>query len=269
MSKPHFDDETLMAFADGELDAQTRLAVEKAMETDATIADRVALFAKTGALGKQALGPLADEPVPEALLANVKAMVDRATQADAEETAAQGNVIPLAAAARTPWHESTGRWAMPLAASVALVIGGLAGFYIANMPGEDATAGLQIAQFNQPGLIDALHVVPSGSDITLPSTGDRLRMIATFRDIDDALCREFEVDQDNRSTVVSVACRMTDSWEVRFAVAAASGSPDGYAPASSLQSLEAYLSAISAGDPLSQSDEKAALAALPSGHSTQ
>lgn len=263
MSKLHFDDETLMAFADGELDAETRLAVEKAMETDEAIADRVALFARTGMLGKQALGPLADEPVPEALLANVKAMVDEAARVDADGPADQDNVIPIAAAGRKPWHESTTRWAMPLAASVALIIGGLAGYYIANVPGEGTIDGLQIAQFDQPGLIDALQTVPSGSDVTLPSTSDRLRMIATFRDSDDAVCREFEVDQDTRSTVVSVACRMTGAWEVRFAVAAASGSPDGYAPASSLQSLDAYLSAIGAGEPLSQSDENAALSALP------
>lgn len=262
MSKPQFDDETLMAFADGELDAETRLAVEKAMETDNTIADRVALFARTGALGKQALGPLADEPVPEALLASVKAMVEDHARTGGEESVGENNVIPLAAATRKPWGASSSRWAMPLAASVALVIGGLAGFYIASTPGGNTVDGLRIAQFDQPGLIDALGAVPSGSDITLASTGDRLRMIATFRDAEDGLCREFEVDRDDRSTFVSVACRMTETWEIQFAVAAASGSADGYAPASSLEALDAYLVAIGAGEPLSETDEKAALAAL-------
>lgn len=262
MSTQQFDDETLMAFADGELDDETRQAVEKAMETDDEIVGRVALFAKTGALSKQALGPLSAEPVPDALLANVKAMIEDHERTDVEDVAKEDNVISLAVAARPPWHASSTRWALPLAASVALVIGGVAGFYLANAPGETQIDGLRIAQFDQPGLIDALQSVPSGSVTTLPSTGDRLRMIATFRDAEDGLCREFEVDRDDRSTFVSVACRLTEAWEVQFAVAAASGSADGYAPASSLESLDAYLSAIGAGEPLSDVDEKAALAAL-------
>lgn len=261
MNDPKFDDETLMAFADGELDDEMRLAVEKAMETDQEIVDRVALFMKTAALSKQALGPLSAEPVPDALLANVKAMAEDHGGAGAEDVTVDDNVIQLAAA-HTPWGASSSRWAMPLAASIALVIGGLAGFFIANAPAERMPDGLEIAQFNQPGLIDALQTVPSGSDINLSSTGDRLRMIATFRDAEDDICREFEVDQGDRSTVVSVACRMSEAWEVRFAVAAASGSSDGYAPASSLESLDAYLSAIGAGEPLSETAEKSALAAL-------
>ncbi len=258
MSKTHFDDETLMAFADGELDDEMRLAVERAMETDDAIAARVALFAETGALSKQALGPLAAMPVPEALQADVKAMIESEAPAS-DDASRKDNVIPLA---RTPWHASPARWAMPLAASVALVIGGLAGFTIANAPGGGDVAGLQIAQFDQPGLLDALQAVPSGSEITLSPSGDRLRMIATFRDADDGLCREFEIDRGDRSTFVSVACRLTDTWDVQFAVAAASSSADGYAPASSLEALDAYLSAIGAGDPLSEADETAALAAL-------
>ncbi|MCR9137328.1 MAG: anti-sigma factor [Alphaproteobacteria bacterium] len=262
MSDSNFDDETLMAFADGELDEETRLAVERAMETDDTLVDRVAVFARTGVLSKQAIGPLSAEPVPEALLADVKAMVEESARAEAENATQDENVIQLAATPRTPWQASSSRWALPLAASVAVVIGGLAGFYLANMPGDGAPDGLRIAQFDQPGLIDALRTVPSGSDITLSRTGDRMRLIATFRDSEDALCREFEVDRSDRSTFVSVACRMDDTWEVRFAVAAASGSSDGYAPASSLESLDAYLSAIGAGQPLSEADEKTALTAL-------
>lgn len=262
MSKPHFDDETLMAFADGELDDATRQAVEQAMETDEEIVSRVALFAKTGALSKQALGPLGAEPVPESLLASVTAMIENQTPTGQQDEVREDNVVPLSVPRRTPWRESSTRWAMPLAASVALVIGGLAGFYIANTPGGSDVEGLRIAQFDQPGLINALQTVPSGSDITLASTGDRLRMIATFRDAEDGLCREFEVDQDDRSTFVSVACRMTEVWEIQFAVAATSRSADGYAPASSLESLDAYLSAIGAGEPLSEEEEKTALAIL-------
>jgi anti-sigma factor RsiW len=38
----NFDDETLMAYADGELDGTARAAVEAAMAADAALAERVA-----------------------------------------------------------------------------------------------------------------------------------------------------------------------------------------------------------------------------------
>ena len=61
--------------------------------------------------------------------------------------------------------------------------------------------------------------------------------------------------------MVSVACRSEEQWQVRFTVAAA-GADDGYAPASSLEALDAYLSAIGAGEPLSVDNEQTVLTTL-------
>ena len=58
---------------------------------------------------------------------------------------------------------------------------------------------------------------------------------------------------------MSVACRSGDEWRVSFAVVAP-GDAGGYAPASSAEALDAYLSAIEAGEPLSAEDEAEALA---------
>ena len=87
-------------------------------------------------------------------------------------------------------------------------------------------------------------------------------MIASFRDVDDQLCREFEIDRPDRTTFVSVACRAGGTWSVQFTVAAASQNDSGYAPASSLEALDAYLQAVGAGEPLSEAAEKAALDGL-------
>ncbi len=249
-----FDDETLMAFADGELDEKTRQAVEKAMDSDEALVERVALFIRTAALSKQALDPLLDQPVPEALRASVAEMTD----GDAGE--AEDTVVPFAAPARQT-AGGRSRWAMPLAASVALVVGGLAGFLIAQTP-NDAAGGLTAARFDQSGLSEALRSVAAGDEITLKESGDRLRMIASFRNVDDQLCREFEIDRPDRTTFVSVACRAGDTWSVQFTVAAASQSDSGYAPASSLEALDAYLQAVGAGEPLSEEAEREALGAL-------
>ena len=74
------DDETQIAYVDGELDRETRAAVERAMQTDAAIASRVArhrhLRERIALAHRDAL----DEPVPERLL---RALVDTERREDA------------------------------------------------------------------------------------------------------------------------------------------------------------------------------------------
>ena len=210
------------------------------MDSDEALVERVAVFIRTVALSKQALDPLLDQPVPEALRANIAAV------AEENNDQADDTVVPFAAPARQIGGGRS-RWAMPLAASVALVVGGLAGFMIGQAP-DDGAGGLTTARFDQPGLAEALRTVAAGDEITLKESGDRLRMIASFRDVDDQLCREFEIDRPDRTTFVSVACRAGDNWSVQFTVAAASQNDSRYAPASSLEALDAYLQeAVGAG----------------------
>jgi hypothetical protein len=99
--------------------------------------------------------------------------------------------------------------------------------------------------------------VPAGQEIAL-AAGGRFRAIATFRDDNGDLCREFELDSADRSTVVSVACNTAGEWRVSFAVTAP-GDAGGYAPASSTEALDAYLRAIEAGEPLTSEEEAEAL----------
>ncbi|MGC9419900.1 MAG: anti-sigma factor family protein, partial [Rhodovulum sp.] len=88
--------------------------------------------------------------------------------------------------------------------------------------------------------------------------GGEVEVIASFRNVDGELCREFEHDGPDRVTVVSVACRAVDRWQPRFAVIAGAADSD-YAPASSLATLDAYLAAIGAGAPMAADEEKKAL----------
>lgn len=249
-----FDDRTLMAFADGELDDETAAAVEQAMATDDDLADRVALFLDTRIQAKDALRPLVEEPVPEALGRSVQRMVEEAKSR--QGTAAPAGTIGVAGRARP---SLTRRWIMPLAASVAAVVFGLGG-YLIGMGGRDAPQGFAVAGLSSPALSEALGRVPSGEDAMLAGSGDRLRAVASFRDAGGALCREFEVDTAAGSSVVSVACRADGAWSVRFAVVAPVRD-GGYAPASSMEALDAYLASAGAHEPLSPADEAAALAA--------
>ncbi|WP_374440839.1 anti-sigma factor [Stella sp.] len=116
-----FDDETLVAFVDGELDEATATEVAHALEADAELAARVEMFRSSSVLVRAAFAGVIDEPVPERLMAAARG-------AAADD--AGGKVVPF------PKRRPIGRWiALPLAASVAaLMIGASAGYWAGRSP---------------------------------------------------------------------------------------------------------------------------------------
>ena len=68
----NIDDQTLMAYADDELDAATRAQVEAALARDPALAARVEEHRALRAELNAAFDPVLDEPVPDRLLAAVK-----------------------------------------------------------------------------------------------------------------------------------------------------------------------------------------------------
>lgn len=245
-----FSDEILMRFADGELDEATAARLERALAADDALMMRLALFTETRAASKAALQPLLEEPVPEKLRTAVEGMVARKKAVDA---AANLVAFPASCASRAV------SWRLPLAASlVAALVGAAAGFWIAGPSGTSGT-GVQIAGLNGAAISGALAAVPSGQETAIGA--DRFRAIATFRDSDQSICREFEIDPKGRDTVIAVACNVDQAWEVHFAVVAPS-TDGGYAPASSTEALDAYLAAIDAAEPMTEDAEAEALRAL-------
>lgn len=259
MADSGFSDETLMAFADGELDDATALRVRAAAERDEALAKRLRLFAGTRDLLAREADRRTSEPVPDTLLL-------RARQTLAAAEAARGTGLPMrdgptvhgrraSASRRTVW------WGA-LAASVALVAGAVGGFVAADLLREPPTAGgLRIALIEDPAILGALRALPSGDRARLPD-GSVIAPVATFETADDALCREFEFATTGEPSVVSVACLAGSGWIVRFATTMPSGGQEpGYAPASSLDVLDAYLDLTGAGTPMSPAEEAAALKA--------
>lgn len=242
------NDERLMAYADGVLPPDEAAEVERAIAEDEDLAEKVAVFADSRAMVKRALGPAA--PVPDKLAATIRAMAE-ADAAKRQAPAGSAQVIDLASRRRTvPF------WQLPLAASVALAVGVFGGWL--GKP-ESGAGGLAVAMVDEPALVEALAVVKSGETRQI-GEGIGFTAIASFRDGAGQLCREFEQDRAGGDTVVAVACRDDQAWTVRFAVAAAASDATGYAPASSLDTLDAWLSAIEAGAPLSDDEEAKALA---------
>lgn len=247
MTMEHFDDETLMAFADGELDAATSQRLETALETDEALAERLAVFLDTRLAVGSAMKPLIDEPVPEALAAAVRRMAEAA---EATATGAvEDNVItfqrpekPVAARNRPPWL-------MPIAASILAVITGVGG-YMAGRGSIEPGGSFESA------LTAALDRQPSGSDVALGQS-EGLHIVSSFIDGRGELCREYEVKRQNETTA-TVACRSNGNWVTRLALS--SSRVEGYVPASSQETIDAYLASIEAGEPLAAEAEKNALA---------
>ncbi|MEM8662982.1 MAG: anti-sigma factor [Pseudomonadota bacterium] len=256
MAPPHFSEETLMAYVDGVADAETQRAIEAAMADDADIEARVAMFRRTRARAQEALAPLLNEPVPQALKDRVLAAAAASANERTPLKDDSPTVVPFRQRFKRP--QMARGWEMAIAASVLIAVGIGGGYGIATLE-RDMAVGVQTADLGQAGLVAALNTLPSGAE-TMLGDGDRFRAIATFQVEGGALCREFEVDYKSTATLVAVACRDEGTWSANFTVAAQSAD-SGFAPASSLEALQAYLETIGAEAPMEPAAELEALQA--------
>jgi anti-sigma factor RsiW len=118
MQKP--SDETLIAYLDGELDADARSEVESWLEADAELRDRVAALAASAEALRAAFEPVLHEPVPERLLAAARGT-----------PAAGAEIVNFKAAQKPPRPLMQRPWArFAMAAGITgLLIGGGVGYY--------------------------------------------------------------------------------------------------------------------------------------------
>jgi anti-sigma factor RsiW len=255
--QPH-DLELLSAYVDGELNSEDSARVERLLATDGEARARVEALRRADALARQVLDAQLTAPVSDALRANVQAAIVRARN---KKRGGQG-AAPERRFSLLAW---LGLDAMPrfaLAASTVVAVVGVLGYALgARLAATDesarfgvlAASGAQAAALSQ-----ALGAAPSGAKQVLPS-GATFEAVASFRDASGALCREFKLMQAAQPGALAVACRGTQGWSVNFATVAA-GAADGYAPAASpTAALDAYVSSIGGGAPLSPDEEAKAL----------
>lgn len=236
-----FDDETLMAFADGQLDEPTFSEVAAAVEAEPALAERLELLVLGKDLTKAVYAPLADLAVPRELTDAVRSAAGGEAPAATVVPFRQRNVARLSLAG------------LAVAACLGALVAGPAGYLLSQA--QDG-GGLRVGGPLRGELAALVGSVPSGQEQRLDD-GTLLRPIATFADAAGTLCREFEVD--GASTTVAVACRAETEWRVAFALNTPVAA-DGYTPAAALEMLDIYLQSILAGDPLSLDAEAAALA---------
>ena len=237
-----FSEETLMAYADNELDVQTRTAVEEAMATDPEIARRVAQHKALRGKVRLAFDNVVDEPTPQRLIDAARGV---------PSVRREGNVIPLRRKAPPPraWPQ----WAS-IAAS--LVVGVIIGQAMLRGSGSNLVT-------SRDGQLLANSVLSHALSEQLSSTQtdqSPVRMGVSFKSKTGAYCRTFTTHES--TTLAGLACRDHDDWRVQV-LAQTTATPDtgtAYRQASSAipKSVLQAVDDTIAGEPLDAATETAA-----------
>lgn len=240
MSQMKITDEELMAFADGAMSEPRFSEIAKSIEQDAVLANRLEELALGGKAARELYAPIADQPVPDALRRNVEAAI-------AGEGSAK--VIPLVAKRTRSLFLP-----MAIAASIAVIVAGPFAFFLgqASAPVPMLAMGDPLG----PMLRAQMASLASGDEVRL-ANDVTVRVVASFTDGEGRLCREFELH--NAGSQLAIACREAGEWRTAIALDIP---PDGenYTPAAALDVLDAFLTELGAGPPLSPEDEARVLA---------
>lgn len=252
-----WDDTQLMAWADGQLPPDQAAALEAAIERDADLAMRAALMQPTRSMVREAWdAELAETPVPAALQDTVQAMVahDRARRARAAaEPAPRPRATPGWRAQLAGWFSG---FALPGAVAASVLFGAVGYWFGQAAPHAPGGAQLAAGAAAPATLAALLDRLPSGEQATLD--GAALAMVASFRDQQGRLCRDFSLAGQGSAPLEGLACRGHDgAWNLAYAALAPVD--QGYQPAGPASALESYLAAIGAGQPLDAAAERAAL----------
>lgn len=180
------DDKTLLAYADGELEAGRAAWVERMLAEDPALAAKLEQHRRLGARLRAAYDPILNEPVPERL---------------ARTARGEGTVISLAEARAA--HQATSGPARDWR------VGGLiaAGLVAALMVGQALWTPQTGPVMEQAGRLVASGDLGRALDTQLSGGGSAIRVQLTFRDRAGSVCRSF-----TGSVAGGVACRENGRW---------------------------------------------------------
>jgi hypothetical protein len=197
----NYDDETLMAYADGELDEPQRSEITQALERDPELARRVARHRVLRAEVAGAYANVLSRPMPERLLKAAQ----RESDPSGEPGARRGTVVQFPARASqapaTSWRLR--EWG---AMAASLAIGAVISWKLFAPP--------ESAFSTRSGGLVASGSLASALDSQLASnqTGNEPVLIGlSFRMQDGQYCRSFEL---TAAATAGLACRVDDEWRV-------------------------------------------------------
>lgn len=223
------DPETLMAYADGELDPIAARRIEAAMAGDPVLAAEVDRHRELAASLRAAFDPVAAAPVPS----GVETMLRESAK-----------VVPLAA---KPAPRQRPFWMGAVAAS--LVAGLLAGpLLFPRDPG-----GVAMREGTAIATGDVARAL--GTQLaSAQASGASVRIGVTFRDGTQRWCRTFET-----GTTGGIACSQGREWRIERLYGGVSQQGGAYRQAGSpAAAMMADAQAMMAGDPLDAAAEKTA-----------
>lgn len=188
-----FTDQQLSAYLDGELAEDEAGAVETALQDDASLRERLARLHNVDAVLSETLGGIAEEDVPDHILA----MVEGASAAKVEP-AVSGQVVTLSSG-----RSRLSGWTMPASLAASLLFGLLIGTQVMQLTGSGAPAGLPAGPV-EPGsaLYAALERTPSGASV------GGISPTLSFAS-DTGVCREVSTQSQR-----ALACRDASAWTV-------------------------------------------------------
>jgi hypothetical protein len=193
----NYDDETLMAYADGELDETQRADIEAAMAQDPVLARRVAGHRALRAEVADAFADVLEQPVP--------AQLEAAALGTASRAEPRGNVVPFPARAlrapATPWRAR--EWT---AMAASLLLGAFLSWRFL------APAGGDFGKSNDT--LVAKGQLARALDSQLASEQDHgagVLIGLTFKSSAGEFCRSF-IMRDPQT--YGLACRSDGSWRI-------------------------------------------------------
>ncbi len=199
-----YDDETLMAYADGELDEARRAEISAAVEQDAELARRVARHRALRNEIAGAYSSVIDQPVPESLRVAARGPVDSPAT---REVRPRGNVVQFPSrGSRGPGAPWRAREWTAMAAS--LVLGGLIVWQMGQRGTGDITSrdGAMVASGDLAKALDSQLASNQAEDAAV-------RIGLSFKSRDGGYCRSFV---SRSSSAAGLACRGGGGWRVAF-----------------------------------------------------
>jgi hypothetical protein len=237
-----YDDETLMAYADGELDAERRAEIAAAAGRDPALALRIETHRALRARVAGAYAAVLDGTVPDKL---------RAAARGVAPAASGGTVVrfpqPATSTQRRPWRAR--EW---LAVAASLVLG----LFVSWSVFAPGGAGLMDSA---GGALVARGELANALDRQLASDNDATRVVSiglTFRTNEGGYCRHFALRE---ARTAGLACREGGEWRIPVTAATQISQGDhaqaaGAIPPPILAAIEARLS----GEPLDAAAEASA-----------
>ncbi|GHC60197.1 anti-sigma factor family protein [Limoniibacter endophyticus] len=254
MASSQITDDMLMAYVEGALAPDIAAQVEEALADDPTLKARARMLRQTRRRVRATMA---------AAIANAATLENSASDKKGSgkrfrDGGRSADVPPVGetdkiALTRSPIYICIGAFGLLLLAA--------ATGYLSALP-ERSRLEVPVGALTSAETDRQLSQLPSGQGKTLMDARE-LGMVASFRDGDGNLCRQYRLVGTDFVTD-AVSCLFQDRWSVRLAVSApiVGTTPIMIPPPSNMATIDAYRAATRASVPLSPDEEQQVLARL-------